>query len=209
MSRSDRTGRIAPAIWVLAALSALPELVLAGADLGLWGHPDWRGIAIEYGGFWSGLLGNWRPNFAAQPWTMFLSYGFLHAGFWHLALNLLTLLSLGPPLVRRMGALRFIVLYLAAQVGGGLAFAAVSSAAIPMIGASGALFGLAGAWLALDYNRRLDLRQPIWPVIRVCLWLIALNLIMWWALARLLAWETHLGGFLAGWFFVVLSPNRR
>lgn len=195
-------------IWSLVALCVLLELVLSGADHGLWGNPDWRLIAIEYGGFWSGLLGDWKPNFAGQAVLMFLSYGFLHAGFWHLVMNMVTLISLGPPLVRGMGTLRFVLLYFAAEIGGGFAFAALYRAPSPMIGASGALFGLAGAWLALEYGARMRRGMTIWPVLRVCLWLVGLNFVMWWALSGMLAWQTHLGGFLAGWLFVIVAPNR-
>lgn len=54
---------------------------------------------------------------------MFLSYGFLHAGLTHLVFNLVTLVSLGRPLVEEMGQRRFLVLYLGAQIGGALGYA--------------------------------------------------------------------------------------
>ena len=45
----------------------------------------------------SGLLTDWEPNFAYQPWLMFLTYAFLHGGLAHLAVNMVTLWSLGRP----------------------------------------------------------------------------------------------------------------
>ena len=72
--------RAMPVVLVLFLACLLPEIVLSGADYGLWGDPGWRLWAWQHGGFWTGLLGNWRPNYAAQPWLMFLTYGFLHGG---------------------------------------------------------------------------------------------------------------------------------
>ena len=44
-------------VWGIGLACLLPELVLSGADLGLWGTAQWRGYAIGYGGFWPGLFG--------------------------------------------------------------------------------------------------------------------------------------------------------
>lgn len=191
--------------WPVGAVMAiflaclLPELLLSGADLGLWGHSGWRLTAYQFGGFWSGLLGNWRPNFPGQAAAMFLTYGFLHGGAVHFLVNMLTLFSLGPPLVDRFGSRRFLLLYLAALLGGGLGFALLSHVPQPMVGASGALFGLAGAHVFLSYRQLRESGQSLRPVWRSLAWLAGLNLVLWWAMSGHLAWETHLGGFVAGW----------
>ena len=91
-------------LWALLALCTLPELVLLGADHGLWGSTRWRGLAYGWGGFWPGLLRGWIPNYPGQRWGMFLSYGVLHAGPLHLVTNMVTLVSLGRPIVARVGA---------------------------------------------------------------------------------------------------------
>jgi rhomboid protease GluP len=198
------------------AVCVIVEVVLIGADAGVWGSPRWRVLAYQNGGFWVGLLGNWTPNYALQPALMWLTYGFLHGGFWHMALNMLTLLSLGRVARYRLGPCRagqwrLAGLYLTGLLGGGAGFALLSSSVQPMVGASGALFGLAGAWMSWDYlDRRAGgpLRWPVlWPVLRMVLGLIALNVAMYWAMDGLLAWETHLGGFVAGSAFVLLGPG--
>ncbi|RWR08182.1 rhomboid family intramembrane serine protease [Sinirhodobacter populi] len=132
---------------------------------------------------------------------MFLTYGFLHAGLSHLVFNLLTLISLGRPLVEELGQGRFLLLYLVAQLGGGAGYALLATQPAPMVGASGALFGLAGAlvWMRLREGLREmspteALRDIAWPVAL----LIGMNVVMYVALDGQLAWETHLGGFLAG-----------
>ena len=130
---------------------------------------------------------------------MFLTYGFLHAGLWHLVLNMITLVSLGQAILIRIGTARFALLYAAALLGGAVGFALLSDTYRPMVGASGALFGLAGALLAWEYADRARLSERLWPVARAVLLLIALNVVLYYAMDRLLAWEAHLGGFVAGW----------
>ena len=188
--------------WVLVlivVLCAAVEAALQGADHSLWGTARWRGLAYEYGGFWRGLLGSWQPNYTGQPALMFASYGFLHAGAMHLAVNVISLVSLGQIVIERVGLLRFAVIYAAALLGGAAGFALLSSAVQPMVGASGALFGLAGVGVGWEYTARRALREGLGPVLRVIAILIALNLVMYWAMGGSLAWETHLGGFVAGW----------
>ncbi|MCX7888541.1 MAG: rhomboid family intramembrane serine protease [Rhodobacteraceae bacterium] len=194
-----RSRRPSAAIAAIIVLCTIPEIVLTGADLGLWGSPGWRSVAVAWLGFWPGLLGNWRPNFPGQPWLMFATYGFLHAGLIHLTLNMLTLLSLGPPCAMRLGEGRFVALYAVSTVGGGLGYALLARGFVPMVGASGALFGLAGAILAWELRLRRLRRAAVWPVTRSVLILAGLNLLLWWAMDGLLAWQTHLGGFVAGW----------
>jgi len=187
------------ALLVVLVLCSAIELTLQGADHGLWGSVLWRGLAYQNGGFWIGLLGNWQPNYAAQPVAMFATYGFLHGGFAHLAVNMITLLSLGRIVTERGGQRGFLLIYGASLLGGAVGFAALSSAVQPMVGASGALFGLAGAIIGWEYTARRLARSGLWPVLRAVLLLTLLNLVMYWAMDGRLAWETHLGGFLAGW----------
>lgn len=184
---------------LIVALCAALELLLQGSDYGLWGTPRWRAVAYEYGGFWRGLLGTWHPNYAAQPVTMFASYGFLHGGLIHLLVNMITLISLGRMVIERVGQLRFVVIYALVLLGGAGGFALLSRAVQPMVGASGALFGLAGIVIAWEYAARRLAHERLSPVLRVVFLLIAINGVMYWAMDGNLAWETHLGGFIAGW----------
>jgi membrane associated rhomboid family serine protease len=190
---------------VLAGLiltCGLIELILQGADHGLWGQAYWRQLAYQNGGFWAGLLRDWRPNYALQPATMFVTYAFLHSGPGHLAGNMLGLWVLGQVALARLRPAGFLWLYLVSVLGGGLGFGLLSASAQPMVGASGALFGLAGAWAAWDWQAARASGGRIWPVLAAILALTLLNLLFWLAAGGLLAWETHLGGFVAGWAFV-------
>ncbi|WP_300064280.1 rhomboid family intramembrane serine protease [uncultured Roseobacter sp.] len=184
------------------------ELVLQLADYRLIGSTRLRGLVYDYGAFWPGLLSDWTPNYTAQPTLMFLTYGLLHGGLAHLAVNMITLWSLGGPVVERVGARGFGLVYAGAQAGGGAVFALLAQPFPPMVGASGALFGLAGALLAWNYVDRFTRREGLWPVANATFWLVMLNLVLWWAMGGQLAWETHLGGFIAGWIMALLVDPR-
>lgn len=166
-----------------------------------------RSLAYQYGGFWVGLLGNWRPNYQSQPVLMFATYAFLHGGFWHFLVNMVTLFALGDIVVERVGQWRFGVLYGLSILGGAIGFALFSNAPQPMVGASGALFGLTGALAAWEYLDRTAEKEDLYPVFKLLGFLLFMNLILWWAMNGQLAWETHLGGFVAGWLFaMVVNP---
>ena len=139
---------------------------------------------------------------------MFATYAFLHGGMLHLAANMITLWSLGQAVIDRVGRGAFVLLYLASVLGGALGYAALWTTPQPMVGASGALFGLAGGWLAWEYVDRFSDRSGLWPVIRVALMLIALNVVLFYTMNGQLAWQTHLGGFISGWVAAMLIDPR-
>ena len=201
--------RPAALIGIIVVCCAI-EGILIAADANLIDVPRLRTLFYQNGGFWVGLLGTWQPNYPAQPYAMFLTYAFLHGGAVHLAVNMLTLYSFGRLIIVRVGQWRFLLLYMVSALGGALGFAALATALRPMVGASGALFGLVGAWIAWDYIDRFGAAAPLWPVLRQILTLIVLNVVLYYAMAGHLAWETHLGGFLAGAFAAfILDPMSR
>lgn len=200
--------RIPASILVIVALCVAIEAALLAADLGLIDVPRLRQTAYEFGGFWPGLLRDWTPNFPAQPYAMFVTYAFLHGGLVHLLVNMVTLVSLGAAVVARVGQRGFLMLYVASMLGGAAGFGLLADTLRPMVGASGALFGLAGGLVAWDYVDRFTLQEALWPVARAVLLLIGLNIVLWWAMGGQLAWETHLGGFVTGWVAAMLIDPR-
>lgn len=192
----------------MIAVPVAIELILTGADLNLWGSDRLRQMAYDWGGFWPGLLRGWQPNYAAQPYVMFATYALLHGGMAHLAMNMVTLWSLGQAVIDRVGASLFAVLYLGSALGGAAGYGLLSTTVRPMVGASGALFGLAGALLAWAYVDRFTAREGLWPIAQIVGLLVAINLVMFWALSGQLAWQTHLGGFLSGWVLAMLVDPR-
>ena len=207
----DATGgwrRLPPTILAIVAICIAIEAALQAADLGLIDVPRLRQTVYEFGGFWPGLLRDWTPNFPAQPYAMFVTYAFLHGGLVHLLVNMITLVSLGTAVVARVGQRGFVMLYVASMLGGAAGFGLLADTLRPMVGASGALFGLAGGLVAWDYVDRFTLQEALWPVARAVLLLIGLNIVLWWAMGGQLAWETHLGGFVTGWVAAMLIDPR-
>jgi rhomboid protease GluP len=203
---TQHSTRILPApIWVLAALCALPELVLLGADWGFWGSARWRPLAYQNGAFWAGLLHGWRPNYPGQPVLMFFTYGWLHAGPGHLIGNLGALLWLAPPMLNRFGTRGFMSLWATCLLGGALGFAVLTSSPAPMVGASGALFGLAGAWLVHEMRSDRSRHERLWRGVLGLGAMLAINAVAWALQGGQLAWETHLGGLLVGLIFAAVS----
>lgn len=195
-------------VWGLAVLYVLVEIgLIAGSD-GAFGVPRLRQTVLNFGAFYPGVLTEGVRNFPGQCWSMFVTYGLLHAGIWHLVINTATLVTLAPAVIERVGAAKFFILYLGAQVGGGLGAMTLGATWVPVVGASGALFGLAGAIVCWEYADRFTARDRLWPVWRAMLILVILNAALWWVLNGRLAWETHLGGFIGGWIMATLIDPR-
>ncbi len=193
-------------VWLLMGLTCLPEIVLMLADAHLVGTPRWRPLAYQYGAFWAGLLRDWRPNYAAQPVTMFFTYMFLHAGLGHLAGNMIVLGWLGRTLQTSIGTLRFMAIYVLSGLGAAAVFGIMTTSASPMVGASGALFGLAGAWVIGDWRQEsrpiaeggVGPRAAFVWLIQMTAFLILLNVATWVLQNGQLAWQAHLGGGVTG-----------
>lgn len=195
-------------LYGLITTCCLIEIALRLADLGVVWPTSMRNTVYDYGAFWPGLLDNWKPNYSAQPYSMFITYGFLHSGVMHLVVNMLTLWSLGGAVLNRTGQGGFVVLFVVTVIGGGAGFGLLAPGLRPMVGASGALFGLLGAILAWEYVDHHTDRKGRWNVARVVLLLVGLNLVLWWAMNGQLAWQAHLGGFLVGWIAAFLIDPR-
>ena len=140
--------------------------------------------------------------------SSFLTHAFLHGGWLHLALNGAALLGLGHAIVQSIGAGRFLAVFAVTAVAGAAAFNLLSEVPGPMVGASGVIFGLL-AMITAWQERALRLagrsRSMIW---RRIAGLVAINLALAWGLEGLLAWQAHLGGFVAGWLMALLIPPR-
>ncbi|WP_205963808.1 rhomboid family intramembrane serine protease [Pseudoruegeria sp. SK021] len=179
------------------------ELVLILSDHRWIGPPGLRRWAYDVGAFWLALLNGAAPEFHGQSVTMFVTYAFLHGGALHLLVNMIALFSLGNAIVRRIGQKRFLVAYAVSTVGGSIGFALLSTMTRPMVGASGALFGLMGIWVCWDFLDRKHYGESLWATGRALTFLILYNVVFFVLLSGQLAWETHLGGFVAGWLLAI------
>jgi membrane associated rhomboid family serine protease len=187
------------------------EAILQAADHGWLGSSRWRTLAYQFGAFWPGLLDTWKPNFIGQPSAMFVTYAFVHSGFGHLLGNAICIWSIGRIICFRAGQRDFTAVFLLATLGGALCFAALSPGNAPMVGASGALFGLVGTWVGWQWRDRSHGMQEILRVLVIACFIVTLNVALYVWYRGGLAWETHLGGFLVGFALagrVDRKPNR-
>lgn len=127
-------------------------------------------------------------------WWRVLTATMLHAGITHLLFNGYALYALGPQLERGVGSLPFAALYLASGLAGGIAFLAAEPAQVA-VGASGAIFGLFGAWLAAAWANR-DTPQGRAGLSQFGM-LLAINLALPLFVPNI-AWQAHLGGLVVG-----------
>jgi membrane associated rhomboid family serine protease len=101
------------------------------------------GLILRYGVVPSLLLSGYNP-------LSLLTYMFFHAGFQHLLTNMFVLLSVGRAIEKEIGTAKFSAIYLGSGVLAGLAHAVLNpGSSIPVIGASGAIFGLIAVLLLL------------------------------------------------------------
>ena len=139
-----------------------------------------------------------------------MTSAFTHAGPIHLVGNMLGLVSFGMAVDLRVGRAATGLLLAVAAVAAALAQAQYSDG--PMVGFSGAIYGLLGAMLALMPARRqlltlqgVPIPMPMWVWLMIVLPLF--TFIAWADQRSHVAWVAHLGGFVAG--FVVALPMRR
>jgi membrane associated rhomboid family serine protease len=123
-----------------------------------------------------------------EYWRL-ISAAFLHGGVVHLLLNMYALYLFGPPVEAALGRVRFAALYATALLGGSALSYAFASPGTPSLGASGAVFGLLGAFLVV--NRKLGRDTSSVMV------LLAINFAYGFLVPNI-DWRAHLGGLVAG-----------
>lgn len=152
-------------------------------------------------------LGWFVPEFVLfRPWTAF-TYMFLHANFTHLLFNMIGLYFFGPRLEERLGGKDFLGLYFLGGLGGALLSVAaipITSGPAPIVGASGAIYGVLLAFAMIWPNERIYL----WLVLPVPAWALATFMVvasLWAGItgsAQGTAHFAHLGGLAFGFAFL-------
>lgn len=171
------------------------------------------------------VLGGPLPGgFGAELWT-FVTYSLLHGSWTHFGVNAIWLLPFGSAVARRFGALRFLAFFaVTAAAGAGLHLATHAGEQFPMIGASASISALMAAAMRFAFQRGGPLgmlrgddeqayRVPAIPLIHVLSDArVLIFLAVWFGINLLfglgplsitggeqpVAWQAHIGGFLAG-----------
>jgi len=204
----------APAVvlWLIGLLAALHLARISRPALS-------DALVYEYGLYPLRYSHAFLESHMANPGTLwervvpFLSYLGLHGSWMHLIINCLWLLAFGPIVARRFGNVLFLLFFLACGVAAALCYLALNwGSPVPVVGASGAISGLMAAairmlpgqapWvtqseapLAPLLSRQILVFSAIWAAINLLTALTGLGV---GGESGLIAWQAHLGGFLAG-----------
>lgn len=157
-----------------------------------------------------------------------VTYSLLHGSLAHLAVNMIWLAAFGSPLANRIGALRFVLFWAVTSVAAaGLHYVLYRHAMVPLVGASGAISGMMGA--AARFGFRIDrsgnrpaFGGPILSIPAVFTSRMAVTFLAVWLVVNLvtglgfgtsddgssIAWEAHIGGFLAGFLLIRIFDVR-
>ena len=156
------------------------------------------------------------PSVEMVPaWLTPFTSMFLHGGWGHLLGNMLYLWIFGNNVEDALGHVRFFIFYIICGVGAVYAHAAFDpNSLVPLIGASGAISGVLGAYLLLYPHARVLVAVPLGFMMRTLYLPTRVILVLWFALQVLnslitpegqggVAWTAHVGGFLLGMILVI------
>ncbi len=151
-------------------------------------------------------------------WLTLFTSTFLHDGYWHLGGNMLFLWVFGDNVEDATGHWRFLVFYFACAAAAGLAQTAIDPASqVPMVGASGAVAGVLGAYMMLHPRRRMLILLMRTIPLRLHVGLVLVIWIVFQVGAGIwftstgeseTAWWAHVGGFAAGMILILMLRNR-
>ena len=200
--------------WVnygLIVLTVLAFFVTGGADT-----EEIRRAAFSFG-LVPSVVNDIRElpaDYVVIPETAtYFTYAFLHANFLHLGGNMLFLWVFGDNIEDAVGHWRYLAFYLLAAAGGGLAHSLMNAGSpLPLIGASGAVAGIVGAYLLLHP------RVKLWVLLlgKIPLRLSAVYVLLAWAVFQVanlfiaapgeenIAWWAHIGGFATGLVLIIV-----
>lgn len=170
----------------------------AAVFLWTWTHPE----LVQ-------ALALFPPLVLAEPWTV-VTYMFTHAGWEHIAFNMLGLYFLGPRVEARMGGRGFLGLYFAGGIAGAVA-SIVMTPSVAVVGASAAVFAVYLAYAMFWPHDRLYI-WGILPMPAIVLVLLLTALSVFGAVTTNMfepgvAHWGHLGGFAGGWIYLTLRKR--
>jgi membrane associated rhomboid family serine protease len=143
-------------------------------------------------------LAYYPPLTAIEPWRMITSV-FVHLSILHILFNMYSLFIFGPMMERMLGRLRFAALFLLAGFGGSVGVLLIAPNTV-VAGASGAIFGLLGAFFVIQRHLGGNNAQ--------LLIVIGLNLVIGFVVPGI-AWQAHIGGLIVGALVALIFVRTR
>jgi len=167
-------------------------------------NPIWVIIAVNFLLFIATIingniiyyLGLIPIEFIRHPWTIVTSM-FIHAGFGHILGNMITLYFFGTFLSQLVGRNKFLMLYFGGGILGNILYILLGEPLSIAIGASGAVYAVAGALVVMMPN----LKVRLYFILPMPLWVVVLVFFGIWSIPGFMpgiAWQAHLGGLIAG-----------
>ena len=189
-------------LWWLTGVMLLLEGLAQLSDRGWFGVFDLRSLMISYGAFWDFLFPPGavdHPLFLGQPYAMLITHAFLHAGTIHVLMNTAVFIALGKTLAIYFGLRLTLLTMLISAIVSAVMFGLLEKTPAPMVGASGVVFGLIGFWLQAS---RAELGRSDRSLASIIMSLIVIHLLLHVFMGGQIAWQAHLGGFVAGYFLM-------
>jgi membrane associated rhomboid family serine protease len=174
--------------WTLVGINVVVYLITVAQGLGI----NQPGGSL----FFKWVL--YGPYVARGDWWRLITAAFLHGSIIHLGLNMLALVWLGGPVEKYIGSLRYLGLYFVSGLAGS-AGALIATPTSPTVGASGAVFGILGALLIIEY-------QQTGSVTGQAFTLILINLAFSFTVAGI-SIGGHIGGLIGG-ILAMLAMSR-
>jgi len=140
------------------------------------------------GGFVNAWLSYYTPALGSQPWRIVTGL-FVHSSLFHILFNMWAVWIFGRMLENLLGTWRFVALYFLAGLGGDLAVTLLSPLT-PVVGASGAIFGLFAAFFVIQRSLGYNAVQ--------LLVVMGLNLVVGFLPGTAISWQAHVGGIVLG-----------
>jgi membrane associated rhomboid family serine protease len=188
----------APAVLIFILLNAVAFLF--EISVGDWNDPE---VLHRVG-----ALDLYSVVVQREYWRFFTAL-FLHGGFIHLFFNVFALYILGPPLERSIGTMRFVVCYLVSGIASGAGVAGLSLIGLvqpaQLIGASGSIMGIVGAWAGflMRHRHAPHARQRLANVAMI----VAIQIVFDLSTPQV-SMAAHLCGLIAGFFLgLILAPR--
>ena len=189
---------VPPGVLILGGVISGIELFLQIFGL------EWRSAAFLFLAFFPLDFGApYKELFFAQNFVMFFSYSFLHGNFFHMIINVAIFFALGKQIEEQLGAVNLIFIFLSTSIAGAAAYQILSSgSSVPMVGASGGVFGFFGFIKGKELIYRIRHNLTILPFLNLIFGLIILHIILVLLYPTIIpfqiGWQGHLGGFVSG-----------
>jgi membrane associated rhomboid family serine protease len=169
--------------------------VAQGAGLSNPGGKVYNGMALA-GGHWCSSFDAFGHCLAIQngvaqgEWWRLATSMFLHASILHIGFNMYVLWVIGQSVEQYLGSARYIALYVVSGLAGGAGALVQAPPFVPIVGASGAIFGILGAMLILEW-------QLTGRLAGQAMALIVINLVLSFVIPGV-SWGGHIGGLIGG-----------